>query len=341
MSDLPAPSPIAEYSDVTRVQFEAEIKPLGQPAILRGLVADWPVVAKANQGDEALAQYIEGFSLEKPIEMFILDAAKKGRFFYSDDLRGFNFDRRTAPLSKVLELLLRHRGDPDPQSFYAGAVNIPANLPDFTAQHQIPLLPPEEETLASIWLGNRTRTAPHWDLPQNIACVVAGQRRFTLFPASQISNLYIGPLDFTLAGQPCSLVDLHAPDLTRFPRFAEAAKHATVADLSPGDALYIPSLWIHHVESLTPFGMLVNYWWREGPKHLISPSFTLMHALLTLRDMPTAERAQWKHFFDYYIFNADDETLAHIPEPARGVFGEPTPALLSHLKKLLAAPLVR
>ena len=336
---LPAPRPVAEYSNVSRAQFESEIKPLNEPAILRGLVADWPSVELARESDQKLCEYITGISLEKPAEMFILDPEHQGRFFYSEDMRGFNFERRAAPLSKVLELLLRHKDEPSPPSVYAGAVNIPRHLPDFAAQHPTPLLPPEEETLASIWLGNRTRTVPHWDLPQNIACVVAGQRRFTLFPIEQVANLYIGPLDFTLAGQPCSLVDILTPDLARFPKYTEAAKHATVADLSPGDALYIPSLWIHHVESLTSFGMLVNYWWREGPKHLISPSFTLMHALLTLRDMPVAERAQWKHLFDHYIFNANDETLAHIPPHARGVFGEATPDLLQHLKRLLAGPL--
>ena len=34
---------------------------------------------------------------------------------------------------------------------------------------------------------------------------------------------------------------------------------------APGDAIYIPPLWWHHVESLGQFNVLVNYWYRTGP----------------------------------------------------------------------------
>ncbi len=40
MSDLSAPGSVLEYSDATQVQFETEIKPLGQPAILRGVFGE-------------------------------------------------------------------------------------------------------------------------------------------------------------------------------------------------------------------------------------------------------------------------------------------------------------
>ena len=95
------------------------------------------------------------------------------------------------------------------------------------------------DTLISLWIGNRTHTATHWDQSQNLACVVAGRRRWTLFPPEQLKNLYVGPLEFTLAGQPTSLVDIDAPDLKTYPRFAEALKVARRAELGPGDALYM------------------------------------------------------------------------------------------------------
>ena len=201
------------------------------------------------------------------------------------------------------------------------------------------LLDPTREMLVSLWLGGRTRTAAHWDVPQNLACVVLGRRRFTVFPPEQVRNLYVGPLDFTLAGQPTSLVDFAAPDLQRFPLFREAMAAASVAELEPGDALYLPSLWWHHVESLDPVGAMMNFWWRDGPPWLMTPLFTLFHALLTLRDLPGPERAAWRTFFDHYIFEANGDPMAHLPPAARGVFGEMTPERMRRLKTLLAGPL--
>src|SRR3546814_18893261 len=101
----------------------------------------------------------------------------------------------------------------------------------------------DRDPLASVWIGNRSRIPAHQDLPDNLACVAVGRRRVTLFPPDQLANLYIGPLDFTPAGQAISLVDFAAPDLARFPRFAEALRHAQVAELGPGDAVFIPRMW--------------------------------------------------------------------------------------------------
>ena len=115
-----------------------------------------------------------------------------------------------------------------------------------------------------IWIGNRIRVAPHYDVKENVAVCVAGRRRFTLFPPGQIANLYPGPLEQTPAGTPVSMVDQHAPDLERYPRYAEAWTTAQQATLEPGDAIYIPYCWWHGVESLEPVSILVNYWWNEG-----------------------------------------------------------------------------
>ena len=127
----------------------------------------------------------------------------------------------------------------------------------------------------------------------------------------------MGPLDFTPAGQPVSLVDLKRPDLTRYPRFSEALAHGQEAVLEAGDALYIPSMWWHHVEALEGFNVLVNYWWRQSPDHMDSPVAALMLALLTMRDLPPAQRKAWEGIFDHYVFHAGGETAAHIPPPAR------------------------
>ncbi|MGE5562236.1 MAG: cupin-like domain-containing protein [Bacillota bacterium] len=333
--------PIAEYEGVDRERFEREIVAKGEPAVLRALVADWPLVGAAKQGVEALAAALRGAASAEPFEAWFGAPEIEGRFGYTPDFSGFNHDRRLATLDQLLDLLLRQRGHDRPYSIYAGGIPVRRHLAGLLRDLPVPLLDMSKATLISLWLGNRTRTAAHWDLPQNLACVVAGRRRFTLFPTGQLPNLYVGPLDFTLAGQPISLVDVDDPDLETFPRFAEAAAQARQAELGPGDALYIPSLWWHAVASLDEISAMINFWWRDAEPPLLTPLNALYHAAITMRDLPRHELAAWRVLFDHYIFGDNGDPAAHLPEKARGILGRRTPELVARVKKLLIDALSR
>lgn len=298
-------------------------------------MSDWPIVEQAGKSPQALADYIIGYGAEHKVQAFFAGPEINGRFFYSDDLRGFNFDRKELELGELLNVLLGGMEGESAPCIYAGAIPLRGKLKALLEKNVCPLLDPAIEKLESIWIGNRGRTATHWDLPQNLACVVGGRRRFTLFPPAQLPNLYVGPIDFTLAGQPVSLVDVLDPDLDKYPRFEIAMRSAQSADLGPGDVLYLPSMWFHHVESLDPLGVLINFWWRDAELYMFSPNFTLMHALLSIRDMPLAERKVWREVFDYYVFGYDDDSLQHIPENARGVLGKMSPNRVARLRTFL------
>ena len=165
--------------------------------------------------------------------------------------------------------------------------------------------------------------------------MVAGHRRVILFPPEQLPNLYVGPLDFTPAGQPISLVDFHAPDYERFPKFREAVKTAQMSVLEPGDALIVPSMWWHHMEALDAFNVLVNYWWRSSPSYLGPPLSALQHAILGLRDLPEVHRKQWRDLFDFYVFNPEPDNFEHIPEAARGVLNPIDEQTARQIRKML------
>jgi cupin-like protein len=332
---------ITEYEGVDRERFECEIVPKGEPAVLRGLVAEWPVVQAAAQGDDALAGFLRGAASDEPFEAWFGEPEIEGRFGYTEDFSSFNHERRLATVDQLLDLLLRQRGDARPFSMYAGGIPIRRHVPGLLPAIPVPLLDMSKAMLISLWLGNRTRTAAHWDLPQNLACVVAGRRRFTLFPTDQIANLYVGPLDFTLAGQPISLVDVDSPDLKKHPRFADALEAARTAELGPGDALYIPSLWWHAVASLDELGAMINFWWRDAEPPLLTPLNALYHAVITMRDLPPNELAAWRNMFDDYIFGDNGDPVEHLPERARGILGRRTPELVARVKKLLIDALSR
>ena len=286
-----------------------------EPVLLRGLVAHWPAVQAARRSAADAAAYLRGCWHDASVGIFLGPPEIDGRFFYNDSLTGFNFLRETGKLDLVLDALLQMAGEAQAPALYVGPTTIDTCLPGFRAANDLGF--GGRDPLASIWLGNRSRIAAHFDLPDNLACVVAGRRRFTLFAPDQVANLYIGPLDLTPAGQAISLVDFKQPDLQRYPRFAQALASAQVVDLAPGDAVFIPSLWWHHVEALEPFNVLVNYWWRQSPAYMDSPMAALMLALMTVRDLPPAQRQAWRALFAHYVFDADAHTAAHVPAAAR------------------------
>jgi hypothetical protein len=335
------PKKAQEWHDVDAALLEATIKPRGRPAILRGLVKDWPVVEAGRESPQALSAYLKKFYSGLPAPLFEGPASINGRFFYNDTLDGFNFESKRALLSDVLDRLQQALGQESTPALYAGSVSIPIYLPGFSAANNLRPLLSVESVIESIWVGNRTCIAPHFDNTGNIACVVGGRRRFTMFPPQQIKNLYVGPLDLTPAGQPVSLVDVRNPDLGRFPRFTDALAAAEVAELSPGDAVYIPALWWHNVEALDDFNVLVNYWWREVPDYFDSPSLSLLHCLLTLKSLPPQQRRDWQAVFDYLIFQSEGPALEHLPAQVQGLFGELTQPKADRIRAMLLKSLAR
>lgn len=327
-------APAAERSAVDGETFAREVVNAYQPVILRGQVRHWAAVQAGTSGDRAMAEYLAGFGGGRPLEVMIGAPEIEGRFFYNDDLSGFNFHRQQVPLGQLLGELLRYaeEGVAEPHALYANAATAPEHLPGWDADNALNL--PTGDAPARLWIGNATKVATHYDQSNNVACVVHGRRRFTLFPPEQIANLYIGPLDQTLAGPPSSMVDPDAPDLARYPRFADALAHAQVAELEPGDAIFIPAIWWHHVRALDRLNVLVNYWWNA--EATASPFGALIHALMSIRDLAEPEKAAWRSWFDHYVFGPEaSQAAAHLPEPARGILAAGSPARTERLRAFL------
>ncbi|MHB1542947.1 MAG: cupin-like domain-containing protein [Steroidobacteraceae bacterium] len=326
------PHSIPEWHDVDARTFREQIVPGNQPAVLRGMVAAWPAVAAGRESAQAMAQYLSGLEQGGPVPILTAPASVRGRFFYRDDLRGPNFERRQGPLAAGIAALLAHLADPDPPAIYMEAARIRDCLPTFANAQRLELL--DASVAPRIWIGNAVTVQTHYDLYSNLACVVCGRRRFSLFPPEQLPNLYPSSLDVTLAGVPVSMVRLDRPDYDRYPRFRLALEHLQVAELGPGDALYIPYAWWHHVESLTAFNVLVNYWWNDTPLPL-SPMDSLLHATFALRDLPPEQRLVWRALFDYYAFRTSGDPLAHLPPTLRGLMGAQGSQALQTVRALL------
>lgn len=288
-----------------------------EPQVFRGLVKHWPIVEAGLESPASATNYLLGFDQNFPLTVYHGAPEIDGRIFYNDDMSGFNFERTRQTLSQVLQALSELKPNEPAPTFYVGSTLIDRWLPGFRKHNDLSM--GDTEHLMSLWLGNRSRIAAHYDFPSNIACSVVGRRRFTLFPPDQADNLYVGPLDLTPSGQPISLVDGAKPDFEAYPKYRDALENSLQVELEPGDALYIPSMWWHQVESLEPFNVLVNYWWRTTPAYLGSPLNALQHSVMSLRDLPLEQRVIWREIFDRYVFNHSDKDWQHIPEHARGV----------------------
>lgn len=227
--------------------------------MLKGVARDWPLVIAGKDSAERCAAMLSRRASNLPVEIIRAEPREEGRFHYAEDGHSMNFIRGRASLPLFLAALLEEAALDQPRALAVQGLPAERHVPGFRAAHPMPFVPDEAEP--RLWIGNAARVATHNDPVDNVAVVAAGRRRFTLFPPDARDNLYMGPDHPTPAGTPVSMVHVTKPDLDRYPHFAEALKSALVADLLPGDAIFIPRDWFHHVEALDRFNMLVNYWW--------------------------------------------------------------------------------
>lgn len=307
---------VANYGDLS-----ADILQSQKPLVLRGFCKDWPLVRAGVESGAAALEYIRQHYARAPITTCITHPKENGRIFYNEGMNGFNFSANLESFDTFIKLLLNESHSANPRGVYMPSTDISQWFPGIDKENNAGI--DNLDPIKLLWIGNQTKVAAHYDFTSNLACCVAGRRRFTLLPPDQIANLYPGPLEFAPGGQEVSLVDFAQPDLERFPRFAEAMKAALVADLTPGDALFLPGMWWHHVEGLDAVNILYTHWWRESPAILGRPSNALLHAVMSLRSLSPQQRAAWREVFDYYVFNRDENDLNNIPAAARAMLEIP------------------
>jgi len=323
---------ISEYARLSGQQFFEDIAPEQQPIVIRGFARDWPLVAAAQKTPQDFAAYLLRFYTGKKARIFVAPPAANKRFYYNDDMTDVNYisgeERVDLFLGRLLELI-------DRAVYPAISMqnSLPSEiLPGLSHENKADFFPDVEPRL---WVGNEGIVSAHYDGADNVACVVAGRRRFVLFPPNQIGNLYPGSLNFTPAGAPTSMVNLNEPDFERYPQFKTALANAYSAELAPGDAIFIPMLWWHHVESLEKVNALMNYWWNgSSAKNATSPSpiDSLNLALLAMRDLTPKQRNAWRYMFDHYLFKQGIDPASYIPEHQQHMLGKIAPEYVRAIK---------
>ena len=312
----PKEIPAEELADPST--FLREVAQPCRPVVIRGLVSAWTAVRAAADSPMRFKEYLSGFEASEEVEVFVGEPRIGGKYYYGENLQGFNFSRTRMRFGDALDRILVTSSAAGERTMYVGSLPTERYLPGFAAENTVSIL---KGVAPRIWLGHASNVSAHYDTMDNVACVVAGERRFTLFAPETIGRLYIGPIDHTMAGQPVSLAASAPPDDERYPLFREVRDQALVAELRPGDAIYVPKLWWHQVEATSSFNALVNYWWDAFSAGPDAPSIALLLSMITIAERPPAERQAWKAFFDHFVFRSNGHPLTHLPESQHGVLG--------------------
>ncbi len=328
----------AEWRNVNVRTLREEVIPRDRPAVLKGLVEHWPIVRASAQSPQALLEYVRSRDQGRPTKILVGKPDIKGVYFYRDDLSGLNFEYAYQPFHATLASIVAHAEHPEPPAIYTGATLVSDTCPAIGQENTLTIL--DRPSRPRMWLGNAVTAATHYDNMDGINCMVAGRKRFTFFPPDQLENLYIGPLDLAPGGQPTSMVRVAAPDFERYPRFAQALAAAETVDVEPGDAIFIPNLWWHNVESLDPVNLSVNYWWLEAPE-MAEPFAALAHALMSITPLSPSRREIWRRMFDHYVFQTDGDPVGYLPPDRRGMLGALSPELQAHLRTQLIRSLTK
>ncbi|GIR69590.1 MAG: hypothetical protein CM15mP74_08410 [Halieaceae bacterium] len=163
MNALPEPTAINEIDAAALRADPARWIQAAQPWVVRSLVDDWPLVSAANQSDSAFLDYLLGFYSGNQVSAFLGEADIGGRFFYNEALDGFNFLQVQTTLNHLSGQLRALATDESPPSLYMGSTNLDHWLPGLSGANPLPI--DLTQPLASLWLGNHSLIAPHFDFP--------------------------------------------------------------------------------------------------------------------------------------------------------------------------------
>lgn len=118
----------------------------------------------------------------------------------------------------------------------------------------------DADQFSSLWLGSRTRSGLHYDILDNFLIQVHGKKEVIVVAPGAPRDFYNFPEDMTK-----SRVDPLDLDLKQFPRFANTT--LLEGNLEPGDALYLPQGWWHHLYAPAT-SISINCWY--GPPIALS-----------------------------------------------------------------------
>jgi LPS sulfotransferase NodH len=219
----------APTRDVFRDRYYAS----NRPVILTGLMSGWPAITRWTP------EYLKSAAGDQAVEVM---TGRDGDPGY--ELNG-HAHRREMRFADYVDLVHSGRVTNDyylvaNNGFFGrpGTQSLAGDCPAFPPYLQ----PAPDGQHRFFWYGpGGTVTPLHRDTCNIMIAQVAGRKRYRLIPAAQSRCVY------NTAGV-FSDVDAADPDLAKYPDFRDAT--ITEFVLQPGEVLFMPVGWWHHVEAL-------------------------------------------------------------------------------------------
>lgn len=320
--------------------------PPDRPLVLTGAIDDYPLfqTMRSLPDDAARLDALARLFGDREVEFTVTGG--EASLGYAADLSGQDFEFSSGgrvPFSAFAARAHATLGRRSSEVLYLQTHDV-AGWPDFDKLVPAHFASNRDLGKKAIWIGTGGHTVNlHHDWTQNFLHMFSGEKRVTLFPPDTLADLYPAPLDVRLGGAPGSLVRLLDGDvLQRFPRVATALERAVVAEVGPGDVLFIPGMWWHHVES---FGLnvMVNTWLYEIPRSAVEEVTThFVEALALFSDLPARARSIFRDFYRFYLFRTRFDSAISGELVPEGVIRRSTlERVVRHITKMtvLLAPL--
>jgi hypothetical protein len=247
---------IQRVRELTRESFVTKFRDTRRPVIICGIGNGWPAYTKWS------FDYLRSTigSRQVPLAVSRNSSFQRGAFGAPE--------QRMAPFDQCLDKIERSVPT-DPERLYLAQLPVRRLLPELSGDFSTPFFFEDGKTqkkVINVWIGSGGNVSPlHYDAADNLLVQVKGQKRLTLFDPSQSPLLY-------RHGAPrhnMSRVNITAPDLAAYPNFRRS--RAVSCTLMPGEILFIPAFWWHHVETLD-LAISLNFWTPALLRHHLNPT---------------------------------------------------------------------
>lgn len=247
--------PVERVERASLTEFRARYGDPRRPVVITGVVDAWPAMTAWTA--DSLAERLG----ERRVKVQRLDDHDVTRYELETlhELRFADFIAaiRTTPPAHRYYLVIAnlHVRDNWPRRFAKPV--FPELFPDI----KIPAVVDAERLLeVNLWVGYSGAVSNlHFDPLDNCLCVIRGRKHLRLYAPDQ-SHFMHTPSPLRVDNPLHSPVDALRPDHARHPRFCRARYHSCT--LEPGEMLYMPAGYWHHVRS-EGFNIAVNLWWKD------------------------------------------------------------------------------